>query len=85
MEVATETPEELTETTENEEVSPDPIIQKEVVCDDGTTTSQVQTVNAEDSLSVTTTQEMLNNMEIDSPKAPESAEEFPNEMLHQQK
>ena len=40
VKVATETPEEPTETSRNEEVSPDPNIRSEVVCDDGTTTSQ---------------------------------------------
>ena len=41
--------------------------------------SLVQTVNAGNSLRVTTTQEMLNDIERDSPNAPEVPEEFPND------
>ena len=80
VEVATETLQQPIETSGNEEVSPDPIIQAEVVCDDGaTTSSQVQTINADDSLGVTITQEMQNAMEIDSPNVLEAPEEFPND------
>ena len=58
VEVATETPEEPTKTTENVAVAtPDPIIQAEEVCaDDDRSTSQVQTVDA-DSMRVTPDQE----------------------------
>ena len=81
VEVATETPEEPTKTAENElMVSQDPIIQAEVCADDDGSTSQVQTVDA-DSMQVTTTQEMPNQMEVDTPNVPELPEEFPNDAL----
>ena len=79
VEVATETPEEPTETTDNEAVvTPDPIIQAEVCANDDGITSQVQTVDA-DSIQVTTA---LDEMEIYSPNAPDvpdALEELPND------
>ena len=75
-EVATETPEEPAETTENEaETTADPIIQAEVCADDDGSTSQVQTVDA-DSIRVATDQD---EMEIDTPNAPEATGELPND------
>ncbi len=75
VEVATETPEEPTETTENEAVAtPDPIIQAEVCADDDRSTSQVQTFDA-DSIRVTTDQD---ETEIDTPNALEATGELPN-------
>ena len=81
VEVATETPEEPAESSGNEEVSPDPIVQEAQVCasDDGST-SQVPTVDA-DSMPVTT--ETQDQMEVVvTPNAPQAREEqLPNDAI----
>ena len=79
VEVATETPEEPAQTTENEAVATaDPIIQAEVCADDDGSTSQVQTVDA-DSIRVVATDQDETEMIDTTPNAPEATGELPND------